>query len=1055
MMFMGRIQKITVACLVVGAVFSISAQVNGQQFRFRNYSIENNLPDKFVYSINQDNDGYLWLSTGKGLYKFSGLDFYQVYYPDSLETRTANVFLKDRFGIIWLGCDDGKVYKITGNGIMEVELNNTRSIGQLLEGPDGNIWAIAQGGSLFSISPETSAGGFKKFPINEGYQIFSAIFNSEGELLLGSQDNILVYFLSGDTLAYKGSIEDFDYAGVNALWQIEGDSYLVGTNSGILSMEVDGLDRTLSRFENFPDLEYASVHSFYRDNMGRIWVTTLYSGVYRLVLDEQTNNIETVTVLDQGSGLTGDNVNAVYQDIEGNFWFGFSGDGLSLMKSEAFSYFSPGETPDKKNIIAIDQLNDRILMGTPSGYYLFDPSRNAVGDFFDLSQSLASEIISFETDNSGNIWIGTDGKGLYLKKSAGTIASFYRTGNTSEDYITDIIVDEEYIWLGTLNGVILIDRSSGMFLNRFNIDNGLPHNSISNLELTSDRKCAVALKTDRIFLIDPVDGISSSSALMYGTTINNVYSYSEDKNGNIWAATNGNGLFRIMGDSLRAYNKTVNLMSDYCYSVLVDDLNRVWVGHDRGFSRYDIETDIMKTFGEDLAGNGVCNSNAIFEGTDHKLYIGTTQGFVMYDREKDIDDPIAPINNINYLEINNVTYQAKGHIVLPYEKQYIIRVNYVGINLKDPEKVYYQTRLENWSDQFSPWTSDTEALFSLRDGHYLFEMNSVNEDGLSGDPVLLSLVIKRPFWRSWWFILSTLIAIVGIVVIIIRQREKAQKKIEEYLKTELDDRTREVQLQKEEIEAQNMEITDSINYAKKIQISILPDFNKLKEAFNDAFIFFRPRDIVSGDFYWFDKIGKDKFILVCADSTGHGVPGAFMSMIGATLLQDIVARQQETKPSVILKLLDQHIFTTLNQNVEFGVTNDGMDMVVCEIDLASRHLRFASAMRPVILNIGGENLYLRGNRFSVGGESASEKYFDDQEFYMGKGDAIYLFSDGLPDQFGGPQNKKLKIYQFKKLIEHISARPMSDQLDMISKFYDEWKGDNEQVDDILLIGVRF
>ena len=109
------------------------------------------------------------MSTGRGLYKFSGLDFYQVYYPDSLETRTANVFLKDRFGTIWLGCDDGKVYKITGNSILEVELDNTRSIGQLIEGPDGNIWAIAQGGSLFSISPEISAGSFKEFPINENY----------------------------------------------------------------------------------------------------------------------------------------------------------------------------------------------------------------------------------------------------------------------------------------------------------------------------------------------------------------------------------------------------------------------------------------------------------------------------------------------------------------------------------------------------------------------------------------------------------------------------------------------------------------------------------------------------------------------------------------------------------------------------------------------------------------------------------------------------------------------------------------------------------------------
>ncbi len=1056
-MFMVRIHKITAAILLICAICLIPVKGSGQMFRFRNYNTESNLPDEFVYAINQDNNGYLWLSTGKGLFRFSGLDFYEVTYPDSLETRITNVFFRDRFGTMWFGCDDGKVYRIVDDVAQEIELDNIRSIGQILEGPDGNVWVIAQGGFVFSIEPETTSGSFQRYDVNDGYQIFSALFNTEGELLLGSQDNILVYVPAGDSLVYKGSIDNFDYAGVNAIRQLEGETYLVGTNSGLWRMEIDGFDRILSRFGSFPDLDYISVHSFYGDDKGRIWVSTAYSGAFQLVFDSGNKDIESVTVYDQSTGLAGNSVNAVFQDIEGNYWFGLSGDGLSIMNSEAFSYFSPGDTPDTKNIIAVDQLDDQIFMGTPSGYYLFDPIKNIIGDYTNLRQTVGfySEIVSYATDNQGNIWIGTDGMGLFQKSRSGKVYSFYRTGNSSEDYITDIITDEEYIWLGTLNGVVLIDRLSGRFLNRYNIDNGLPHNSIENIELVSDGRCAVALKSDRMFLIDPVDGISSSGALMYGTTINNVYSSSQDKNGDIWAATNGNGLFKIMNDSLTVYNKSGNLMSDYCYSVLVDDMNRVWTGHDRGFSRYDIATGVMKTFGSEFAGNGVCNNKAMFEAADHKLYIGTTQGFILYDRDKDVLEPVAPINNINYLEINNIIFPAQENIVLPYDKQYVIRINYVGINLKDPEKVYYQTRLENWSDQFSPWSSETEVVFSPRDGHYVFTMNSVNEDGLSGDPIYFSILIKGPFWRSWWFILLTLMIVVGIVVIVIRQREKAQKKIEEYLKTELNARTSEVQKQKEEIETQNLEITDSINYAKKIQTSILPDVNKLKDTFSDVFIFFRPRDIVSGDFYWFDKIGKDKFILVCADSTGHGVPGAFMSMIGATLLQDIVSRQQITKPSVILRMLDEHIFTTLNQNVEFGVTNDGMDMVVCEIDLISRHLRFASAMRPVILNIGGENLYLRGNRFSVGGESGSVKYFDDQEFYMGSGDTIYLFSDGLPDQFGGSQNKKLKIYQLKKLLEDISSEPMSAQYEIIARFYDEWKGNNEQVDDILLIGVRF
>jgi hypothetical protein len=352
----------------------------------------------------------------------------------------------------------------------------------------------------------------------------------------------------------------------------------------------------------------------------------------------------------------------------------------------------------------------------------------------------------------------------------------------------------------------------------------------------------------------------------------------------------------------------------------------------------------------------------MYESPDGKILIGTTQGLIVYDRLKDNRTQMAPFNNINYITINNVRYPYKSSFNLPYRKKYTITVNYVGINFREPDKVYYQTRLDNWDDDWSKWNIEREVIASPRDGRYKFNMVSVNEDGLSNDPVAFNLIIKKPVWRTFWFYLISVSVMTGIIILIVREREKAQKKIELYLKNELDARTSEVMKQKDKIELQNIEITDSINYAKRIQTSILPDFNKLKETFKDAFILFRPRDIVSGDFYWFDKFSDDKFILVCADSTGHGVPGAFMSMIGSTLLQDIVSRQRISKPSQILKMLDGQIFTTLNQNLELGVSNDGMDMIISEINIKTRHIRFASAMRPVIVVLGGEPFYIKGNR---------------------------------------------------------------------------------------------
>jgi serine phosphatase RsbU (regulator of sigma subunit) len=495
-------------------------------------------------------------------------------------------------------------------------------------------------------------------------------------------------------------------------------------------------------------------------------------------------------------------------------------------------------------------------------------------------------------------------------------------------------------------------------------------------------------------------------------------------------------------------------MSNYCYSIFADSENDIWIGHEQGFSRFNPSKKTMRIFGTGYVKAGVCNPGGMYESADHKIFIGTTDGVVIYDMLKDRKKEIAPFTNINSITINDVKYDYRPSFTLPYNKKYVIRVNYTGINFSNPGKVFYSTYLENYDNDWSKLTTSREVPYSLSDGKYKFNLISFNEDASQQSSISFDILIKQPFWRTWWFILLAISAISGSVLLIIRQREKAQKKIQEYLEKELDLRTRVVMQQKEEIELQNIEITDSINYAKRIQSSILPDIIKLKEYFRDAFILFQPRDIVSGDYYWFDKIDNDRFILVCADSTGHGVPGAFMSMIGSTLLQDIVTRKMVTQPSEILRLLDRQIFSTLNQNAELGVSNDGMDMVVCEFNLKTRHLRFASAMRPVLIIMDGESYYIKGNRSSIGGESANEKFFDDQEYYLKENDTIYLFSDGLSDQFGGPDGKKMKIARLKRAIEQVEGMPMADQREAVLKYYHEWKGNFDQVDDILLMGVR-
>ena len=1035
--------------------FLFSTCLIGQVYRFKNYTRDSNIPDGFIYTLNQDTNRYMWVGTGAGIAKFDGFDFFPVSFPDSAGDRYPTVSLRDKSGKLWFGCNDGSVYYIEGNSLKVVEIPNTREVKAMLEGQDGFIYIIPQGKSIFNVDP-SDPGNINIYTTSEE-SILSACFTQSGNLLLGTQENIQVCKLAADSVSVSHTIEGFDFFSVLTILKIrDKDVYLAGTNgNGLYLLDMSSGRDVLTRFSNHGELDNEFIQAITEDRAGNFWMST-NSGVVEMKLSADEKSIESLRFFDQNSGLPGNNIRCLFQDSEDNYWIGLFGDGLSMLNSLAFSFFAPGSTPEENNIIYVNKIFGGCFLGTPAGFYLYDAENARIISFTDLRQKTGkNEIASYFADGDNNVWIGTKGGGLFVRNPSGTVQRFYFSGNSGEDYINDVVADKEHIWLGTLNGVVILDKTTGRFVNRYNIDNGLPHNSINQIFLTKKGKATIATKTDRLYLVDPVTGVTSGKAVMYGTTMNEIASFCQDKDGNLWASTTGNGIFEFSDDSLVSFTRSEMLMSDYSYSILADSVNGIWIGHDRGISRFNRTTGIMRSFGTDFARGGRSNPDGMYESPSGKVFIGTTTGLIIYDRLKDDRLLTPPLNNINSITINDVKYPFTSSIILPYNKRYNISVDYVGINLRDPEKVSYQTWLENFDDTWSRPTNERRMVYTPRDGRYRFKMKSVNEDGLSsGTPVSFDLVIKKPFWRMWWFLLSAIGAISGIVILIVRQREKEQKKIQEYLERELEARTSVVMKQKGEIELANLEITDSINYAKRIQTSILPDFQKVKETFSDAFLIFRPRDIVSGDFYWFDKFDEERFMLVCADSTGHGVPGAFMSMIGSTLLQDIVTRQRISKPSEILKMLDNHIFSTLNQNVELGVSNDGMDMIVCEISVKTRHIRFASAMRPVILVLDGEPIYVKGNRSSVGGESVIEKYFDDQEYYLNHGDTLYLFSDGLPDQFGGTDGKKMKIARLKKLIEDIAELPMEGQKEVITKFYDEWKGDYDQVDDILMMGVR-
>ena len=1047
-----RIFTGTIACILL-----FSALLNGQTYNFRNYGAESDIPSSFIYTVDQSNDGYLWIGMGNGIARFDGFEFYRVEYPDSVSGRYPTASLMDKSGNLWYGCSDGSVFRVSNRDLVQVQISNTKTISDIIEGPDDMVYVIPQGKSLFAINSkdprETFQYSFSIDPV-----IFSGCFNRSGDLLIGNQGNILICRMEKDSVRVINVVEGFDYSNVTAIHHTDdATKFLIGTDgNGLFKLTMNDNGNLLERFTGHPDWDILSVQSIMEDREDNIWVSTFGSGVIQFRLSADNEEARDIKIYDNSTGLNNNDVKTLFQDIEGNYWFGTYGDGISMLTSYAFGYYRPGKNAAENNILFVNTLNGKYILGTPAGFHIFDPVEGVSESFTDLSGSIGrTEITSYFLDEDHNLWIGTAGNGLYVRRSSGRVQLFYRSGDSGADNIRDIKARGKNIWLATINGVKVLDRINGGLVKTFDINNGLPHSSINSIILDSKGRAVIGINEgDQLFLIDNDFTILSAEGSMTGNTVNRIQSFAQGRDGTIWISTRGNRVFRFQNDTVSAIMRSHDLLSNYCYSILADSENNIWIGHEKGFSRYNPGNQSVRTFGSDFAKTGVCNPGGMYESADRKIFIGTTDGLIVYDRTKDNISSNPPFTNLNYISVNDILYDYQPVYTLPYRK-YNIRLNFVGINFSNPGKVYYSTFVEDFDKTWSKLSTNREIPYSLGDGKYKFNIISVNQDGVSQkEPLSFVIVIKKPWWRTWIAMIAWISILTATVVLIIRIREKSQKRLQDYLETELEARTSIVVRQKGEIELANLEITDSINYAKRIQTSILPDYGKLMEAFKDAFVLFHPRDIVSGDFYWFDRLDDDKFVLVCADSTGHGVPGAFMSMIGSTLLQDIVTRQRVSKPSQILTMLDKQVFTTLNQNIELGVSNDGMDMVVCEFNLKKRHVRFASAMRPVIIVIGGESFYIKGNRSSVGGESAIEKFFDDQEYYLNEGDTIYLFSDGLPDQFGGNDGKKLKIARLKRLIEQVSHLPMAEQEVIISKFYKDWKGSYEQVDDILLIGVK-
>ncbi len=415
------------------------------------------------------------------------------------------------------------------------------------------------------------------------------------------------------------------------------------------------------------------------------------------------------------------------------------------------------------------------------------------------------------------------------------------------------------------------------------------------------------------------------------------------------------------------------------------------------------------------------------------FYKETTRGIMPSDIQNEKQKPI-----IDY-SANDMTF----HYAAPY---------FEGV-----EAIKYSYKLEGFKDEWSKWNSEPKAVFTnLNVGQYTFKVKAINIYEVESEIGTYEFTILPPWYRTIIAYIIYVILIIIFLIIVVKLYTRKLEKEKIALEGIVRERTAEIREQRDEIAGQKQSIEDSILYARRIQRAILPSDELANDILPEHFILFRPRDVVSGDYFWMNKIGN-KVVIVAADCTGHGVPGAFMSMLGVSFLNEIVLKENTIEPHFILNKLRARVKKTLKQEGKEGEAKDGMDVALVMIDYDAKKLYFSGAYNPLYIYRDGELNEVKADRMPIGIYIKEKDSFTLNEYDYQPGDTFYIFSDGYPDQFGGPKNQKFRTKAMKQLLSDLQPKPMAEQHEILNTTIENWMAESEgqdQIDDMVIIGVR-
>jgi ligand-binding sensor domain-containing protein/serine phosphatase RsbU (regulator of sigma subunit) len=1036
--------------------FFLSQTSKTQTYFFDLYSVQQGLAQSKVYTIIQDKNDYIWIGTDAGVSRFDGILFENFTTEDGLAVNGVQAIIQDNSGKIWLGHKGGGITRYNGRNFEQPEqipLILESDITSFSIDQDGKLWiATAGNGAVCIWNPDTLMTELR-YEQYLGKRLSDQVFRS----YIG-RDSTLFLITDVGIKKYNRNTNDFEqfviekmplyFQIITLLEDSKGDFWFGTHNGGLYKYEI--ARDTFLFYTTRDGLANNVVSSVFEDRLGNIWAGTWGGGISRL----SGNRILTFNT---ANGLPDSKIRCITEDVEGNILIGTNENGLAIFKGDHFiSYSTRDGIIDNQVWAIIQDRSGNYWFGTNAGITIFNPSLIREKQFRQLTADkylMGNQIRFIKEDRNGHIWIGTNDAGTfeYITSQSKFRFNFLLNSYNRQGLVSAMEIDRENnLWVGTIDGLLYYDIDNNQ-VERLTQINGLPGSDISALFADSKGIVWVGARGKGLakILSDTIKQVDLTNTFT-PTCI------TEDKNGWIWTGTEGQGVYAISNDTIAAHFSRQNgLLANLITLVAVDEDNNVYIGTNRGLNKYSRGENMIYTYSRKNGFTGIeTKNNAVFRDKDGKIWFGTVAGVTRYDPELERRLNIEPLTHITRMRINLKDRDMEQGMKLRHNENSII-FDYTSICLINPDAVSYKFMLEGADIDWMPETDQTTATYpALEAGKYIFMVMARNSDGIwNSEPVDFAFQIRPPFYQTWWFILICILAGAGIILLYIKVRERNLRRENRILEEKVKQRTALVVAQKEELAQKNKDITDSIEYAKRIQVAILPP----SIPFRDTFVLFKPKAIVSGDFYWLVE-KNDKEFIAAVDCTGHGVPGAFMSIIGHNMLNKIVKEYGIMKPSEILQHLDKEVNNTLQQSTEEKyIVKDGMDMTLVCYDRKEKILEFSGAYNPIYLIRDGELTETKGDRFTIGRSvtDVQEKKFTNHIIKIKEGDTIYLFSDGYADQFGGVFRKKFKSAPMKELFLKIQNKKMEEQKSILDSTIETWRGDIEQIDDILIIGRRF